>query len=224
MNTRYQKYVVMEDTSHVHHKSYAFHTRAKQESKSTSQPYKVVGYDIYWLCQLHGIICRFTIKQFVLLLVLWRVDYCNTVFTRLLTMTLDPLWQVLNAAICLVTGLGPRDHVTEEIKKFHLLPIRYRYQFQVVSDDARCCDWSVPTIHSWHRPSWHYLGGICFKLLQLASLTSPGQELFLGKELSPWLVHVSRTIFHKTLQTAKREVFKQACREVVDFSYLHFIC
>ena len=27
------------------------------------------------------------------------------------------------------------------------------YQFQVMSDDSRRCDWSMPVIHSWHCPS-----------------------------------------------------------------------
>ena len=33
--------------------------------------------------------------------------------------------------VCLVAGLGPRDHVTEQMKKLHWLPIKYRINFKL---------------------------------------------------------------------------------------------
>ena len=44
----------------------------------------------------------------------------------------------------------------------------------------------------------HYLDGTGFELLRVTSSTSPGQELFSVKELSPWLVT-------KRLQTSQTE-------------------
>ena len=45
--------------------------------------------------------------------------------------TLDPLRRVLSAAVCLVAGLGPRDHVTEQMKTLHWLPIKYHINFKL---------------------------------------------------------------------------------------------
>ena len=51
----------------------------------------------------------------------------------------------------------------------------------------------------------HNLDGIGFEQLRVASSTSPGQEQFSVEELSPWLVHVSGTLFHKTLEISQTE-------------------
>ena len=45
--------------------------------------------------------------------------------------TLDPLRRVLNAASRLVADLGPRNHVTEQMKKLYWLPIKYRINFKI---------------------------------------------------------------------------------------------
>ena len=97
--------------------------------------------------QLRGVVFCSTMQRLVSALVLSRLDYCNAVRTGLPSTTLDPLRRVLKAAICLIAGLGPRDHVTEQMKKLHWLPIKYRINFKL-SDDARRWDWSMPTIHS----------------------------------------------------------------------------
>ena len=63
--------------------------------------------------------------------------------------TLYPLWRVLYAAVHLITGLGPRDHVTEQMKDFSpLVTNQMLYQFQVMSEDARHCDWLMFAIRS----------------------------------------------------------------------------
>ena len=45
--------------------------------------------------------------------------------------TLDPLQPILSAAVRFVAGLGPRDHVMEQIKKLHWLPIKYHINFKL---------------------------------------------------------------------------------------------
>ena len=102
------------------------------------------------LRQLRGVFCRFIMQRLVSALVLSRLNYCNAMLSGLPSMTLDSLQQVLNAAVCLVTGLGPlesvpRDHTDEGAP---LVTNQILYQFQVMSDDARRCDWSMPAIHS----------------------------------------------------------------------------
>ena len=46
------------------------------------------------------------------------------VLSGLPSTTLDSLRRVLNASVRLVAGLGPRDHVTEQMKELHWLPIK----------------------------------------------------------------------------------------------------
>ena len=81
--------------------------------------------------QLRGVVCCSTMQRLVSALVLSRPDYCNAVLCGLPSTTLDPLRRVLNAEIHLIAGLGPRDHVTEQMKKLHWLPIKYRMNFKL---------------------------------------------------------------------------------------------
>ena len=83
------------------------------------------------LHQLCGVVCRSTMQQLVSALVLSRLDYCNAVLSELPSTTLDPLQRGLNAAVCLAAGVGPRDHVTEQMKELHWLPIKYRINFKL---------------------------------------------------------------------------------------------
>ena len=45
--------------------------------------------------------------------------------------SLTPLNRVLSAAVRLVAGLGPCDHVTEHMKRLHWLPIQFRIKFKL---------------------------------------------------------------------------------------------
>ena len=83
------------------------------------------------LRKLRGVVCCSTMQRLVSALVLSRLDYCNTVLSGLPSTTLDQLRWVLNAEIRLVAGLGPRDRVTEQMKKLHWLPIKYRTNFKL---------------------------------------------------------------------------------------------
>ena len=83
------------------------------------------------LCQLRGVVCRSIMQRLVSALVLSRLDYCNAALSGLPSTTLNPLRRVLNAAVRLVADLGPRDHVTEQTKKLHWLPIKYRINFKL---------------------------------------------------------------------------------------------
>ena len=48
-----------------------------------------------------------------------RLDYCNSVLAGLPKSTIAPLQRVQNAAACLITGTGRRDHVTPALQKLH---------------------------------------------------------------------------------------------------------
>jgi hypothetical protein len=44
-----------------------------------------------------------------------RVDYCDALFASLTAVTLALLRRVMNAAVCFLYGLGPRDHTSNAI-------------------------------------------------------------------------------------------------------------
>ena len=160
------------------------------------------------LRQLRGVVCRFTKQRLLSAFVLSRLDYCNAVLSGLPSTTLDPLLRVLNAAVRLVAGSGPRDHVR---------PNRWRSFIGYQSDTVLIWSyvwwctplWLVNTFVTLSMIQWqsilcqHYLDETRFEQLRVASSTFPGQELFLVKELSPWLVYTSGTLFNKTLQTSQ---------------------
>ena len=82
------------------------------------------------LRQLRRFAVQSTIKRLVSAFVIARLDYCNSVMAGLPASSLAPLNRVLSAAVCLVAGLEPRDHVTEHMKHLHWLPIQFRIKFK----------------------------------------------------------------------------------------------
>src|ERR1043165_1039453 len=63
-------------------------------------------------------------------LVIYRLDYCNSVLSGLPSSTLQPLSSVLHTAARLIKDLGPRDNITPTLKQLHWLPIRARIAFK----------------------------------------------------------------------------------------------
>ena len=62
---------------------------------------------------------RSTVQRLVSAFVIARLDYYNSVIAGLPASYLAPLNRVLSAAVRLVAGLEPRDHVTEHMKRLH---------------------------------------------------------------------------------------------------------
>ena len=83
-------------------------------------------YHLRRLRQLRGIIIQAAMQRFVSAFVLSRLDYCNAVLTGRPSSSLAPLQRILHAALRLVIGLGPRDHITGKMMELHWLPIEYR--------------------------------------------------------------------------------------------------
>ena len=59
----------------------------------------------------------------------WKI----IVMAGLSASSLAPLNRILSATVRLVAGLGPRDHVTEHMKRLHRLPIQFRITFNMCS-------------------------------------------------------------------------------------------
>ena len=72
-------------------------------------------------------------QRLVSAFVISRLDYCNSTLTvaGLPACALEPLQRVLHAAVRLVAGLGPREHVRKSMKNLHWLPIAHRIKFKL---------------------------------------------------------------------------------------------
>ena len=84
-------------------------------------------------------------QQVVYAFILLRLDYCNVMLVGLPSSTLDPLLQVLNAAMRLIGSLVPRDQT-------HHGAILAAYQkvhtFQTLSNDVCSSERPVSELHS----------------------------------------------------------------------------
>ena len=90
-------------------------------------------YHIRRLCQIRHYVSREVLKQLVTSLVLFRLDYCNSVLVGLPGSTLMPLQRVQNAAARLVLGLDRRSHTTAALQDLHWLPVKHRITFKIAS-------------------------------------------------------------------------------------------
>ena len=62
-----------------------------------------------------------------------RLDYCNVLYCGIAEGLLSRLQSVQNAAACLVTGLGRREHITSVLQQLHWLPVHQRVQFKLAT-------------------------------------------------------------------------------------------
>ena len=83
------------------------------------------------LRKLSHILDVVTRKRIVRVLVLTRVDYCNSALAGLSDSTLAPLQRVLHAAARFVLDLRPRDRVTAALQLLHWLPVRQRITYKL---------------------------------------------------------------------------------------------
>ena len=75
------------------------------------------------LRQLRRLVDRAMMQRLVSAFVISRLDYCYSILAGLLVCALESLKHVLHAAVRLVAGLGPCDHVRESMKDLYWLPI-----------------------------------------------------------------------------------------------------
>ena len=83
------------------------------------------------LRQLRRLFALAIMQRLVSAFVITRLEYCNSTLAGLPACALEPFQSVLHAAIRLVAGLGPRDHVKESMKDLHWLPIADRIKFKL---------------------------------------------------------------------------------------------
>ena len=86
-------------------------------------------YHLWSLRQLRCLVDRAMMQRLVLAFVISRLDYCNSTLAGIPACALEPLQRVLHAAVRLVAGIGPRDHVRESMKDLYWFPIAHRIKF-----------------------------------------------------------------------------------------------
>ena len=100
-------------------------------------------YDIRRLRQVRRRMARKSHSSWPVL-IMSRLDYCNSVLAGLPTSTLQPLQRVQNAAARLVFGLSRSKHVTPTMIQLHWLPVSYKFKL--------CC--LVHAIHYGRSPAY----------------------------------------------------------------------
>ena len=83
------------------------------------------------LRQLRGVVSQIAMQRLMSAFVLSRLDCCNAALAGLPSYSLAPLQRVLYAAVRLVTGHGPRDHIAGTMMELHWLPIEHRIKFKL---------------------------------------------------------------------------------------------
>jgi len=71
--------------------------------------------------------------QLVTSLVIFCLDYCNSVLAGLPASTLAPLQWVQNAAARLVLNRDRRSHITPALQRLHWLLVKYRIIFKITT-------------------------------------------------------------------------------------------
>ena len=66
-------------------------------------------------------------------LIIFRLDYCNSLLSDLPSSTLAPLQRVLHTAARLTLKLKICDHISPALKSLHWLPIKHRVTFKLCS-------------------------------------------------------------------------------------------
>ena len=73
-----------------------------------------------------------------------RLDYCNSLFLSLTDCELRRLQLVQNSLCRVVTRSSKYCHITPQLKKLHLVPIKYRIQFKIGLITYKTLDQSEP--------------------------------------------------------------------------------
>jgi len=74
-----------------------------------------------------------------------RVDYCNAVLYGTSSAVTRQLKMVLNAAACMVVGIGKYEHITPVLRDtLHWLPVTARIQFKIAALTLQLCPRTCP--------------------------------------------------------------------------------
>ena len=96
--------------------------------------------------QVRRLVGQDVAQQLVSAFILSRLDYCNSLLSRLPRSTIWPLQRVMNAAPRVIMNLSLHDHVKPALKQLHWLPVEQRITYKAVSVHASHPHWTSTTI------------------------------------------------------------------------------
>ena len=64
-------------------------------------------------------------------MILFKLDYCNSVLYGITEKDLLKLQKIQNSAVRFIYGRGKRSHVTDLLKSVHFLPVRFRIMYKI---------------------------------------------------------------------------------------------
>ena len=79
-----------------------------------------------------------------IIIVISKVDYCNSVLAGLPVALLHRLQSVVNAAARLVFSVRKSEHITPLLRQLHMLRVPERIQFRLCALTYRCLNGTVP--------------------------------------------------------------------------------
>ena len=81
--------------------------------------------------QVRRLVGQDVAQQLVSAFILSRLDYCNSLLSRLPGSTIWPLQRVMNAATRVIMNLSLHDHVKPALKQLHWLPVEQRITYKL---------------------------------------------------------------------------------------------
>ena len=97
-----------------------------------------------WIKSICHLLNPTTYANLCVSLCLSHLDYCNSILTGLLDVTINKLQRVQNMCAKLALRKGKYDSPTKCMKELHWLPIKYRIMFKVLVLTHKCLNGDAP--------------------------------------------------------------------------------
>ena len=88
-------------------------------------------YHLRRIRQISSYLDNASLKILVCFLVLFRLDYCNSLYYNLLKFTFYPLTKAINSAARLVARIPKFSHISPSLINLHWLPLQFRSFFKI---------------------------------------------------------------------------------------------